>query len=82
MREPGFGRNVRGTVTVYSDALCTTQIASFTAGSCTNIAGNPQASGRKFTVTAAPTGGTCPASGGQPMGSVAPTGATTYCCTP
>jgi hypothetical protein len=72
-------------MSVYSDALfstCTTGIATFNAGGCANLNGNPSVYGRKATITQAPSGGTCPPSGGQPTGSVAPSDPTTFCCVP
>jgi hypothetical protein len=77
------GATCSATISVYaSGSSCTgTPAATFAAGTCTNLAGNPQITVRKATITA-PTGGACPASGGAATGSATGTGATTYCCIP
>ncbi|HRI70627.1 MAG TPA: hypothetical protein PK156_40625, partial [Polyangium sp.] len=74
------------TVHIYSDLAvntCNTEIASFNAGSCTPLTGNPTAFGRSATVTG-PTGGSCnvTAGGGNAMGSLTPVNPTTFCCVP
>jgi hypothetical protein len=72
-------------MSVYSDTTqntCTTLAATFNAGGCGNLNGNPAVYSRKATVTQPPTGGTCPASGGQPTGSIMPSDPTTFCCIP
>lgn len=72
-------------MSVYSDNTthtCNTLQTTFNAGGCGNLNGNPAVYSRKATVTQPPTGGTCPASGGQPTGSIAPSDPTTFCCVP
>jgi hypothetical protein len=72
-------------MSVYSDNTtntCTTLATTFNAGGCGDLVGNPAVYSRKATVTQAPSGGTCPASGGQPTGSIMPSDPTTFCCVP
>lgn len=79
------GASCDATITLYSDQTlntCTTQVTSFSAGTCANVSGNPALVGRKATITA-PTGGACAASGGgQPTGALTPSNATSFCCIP
>jgi len=80
------GGSCNATIMVYGDIAvntCNTQIASFTAGSCANLAGNPAVFGRKATITG-PTGGSCgvKAGSGQAIGALTPINATTFCCLP
>ncbi|MBK9259601.1 MAG: hypothetical protein IPM54_07145 [Polyangiaceae bacterium] len=84
--EAPAGSTCDATIKIYSDAAvntCTTEIASFMAGGCANLMGNPTVFGRAATVTA-PTGGSCAvkAGGGQATGALTPTNATTFCCIP
>jgi hypothetical protein len=84
---PGGG-SCSATVTVYSATsvnTCTGLVATLnptsTAGACTSLAGNPTTASRKATFSQV-TGGACPASGGQPSGTVTPQSPTTFCCIP
>ncbi len=83
------GGTCGASVQVFSDSLqnqCTvgpiaTMAVTNAAGACANIAGNPTVSNHKATITA-PTGGSCPATGGAPIGAALPdpATATTFCC--
>jgi hypothetical protein len=84
------GASCSATVTVYNNQqvnscdaahLIATLHPSTAAGDCTNITGNPATVSRKAVFTA-PTGGTCAASGGVPMGTAVPASPRTYCCIP
>ncbi len=73
-------------VSVYSDqttSTCNTLVASFQAGNCANIAGNPGVFSKKLTVVQPPAGGSCAitAGGGLATGSVTLGQPTTICCT-
>lgn len=79
------GATCAATIQVFSTgpATCTgIPVASFTAGSCANLLGNPAVASRRATVTTAPTGGQCGPTGGAPTGTAVGSGATTYCCIP
>jgi len=70
-----------GTVGVYSDAACSAsqlQGSESTGQSCT---GRYTFSSLELTGST-PSGGSCTASGGQEVGALIPTGATTFCCMP
>jgi hypothetical protein len=75
------------TVTVYSatNQTCTGLLATLkpttTAGDCKNLTGNPTVSGREATFSTV-SNGSCPASGGQAMGTATPSSPTTFCCIP
>lgn len=72
------------TISVYTDAgnnQCNTVGATFQAGGCGNLSGNPAVKGRKATISA-PMGGSCTPGVAIPSGTVTPTNATTFCCTP
>lgn len=69
-------------VQLYSDNACINETASFAAGSCDNLTGNPDVRGRRLTTTQPPTGGACPPAGGQPTGGTTPMTPTTFCCIP
>jgi hypothetical protein len=78
------GSTCDATIKIYSDVavnVCNTEIASFTAGGCANLTGNPAVFGRAATITG-PTGGGCnvKAGGGQATGALTPVNATTFCC--
>lgn len=72
------------TVTLYSAATCTAPTATFPAGGCANLTGNPAIRGRRLTLNQGPSGGSCSSSpsGGQPSGAATPSVATTFCCIP
>lgn len=76
------GSTCTATVQLYSDNLCGNLTASFPAGGCANLAGNPAVRGRRLSVTQPPTGGGCAADGGDPTGETTPTTPTTFCCVP
>ncbi len=74
-------------VSLFSNAApntCTTLLTTLESNSCVNLAGNPALVGsRSATVMNAPTGGSCPVTGGGvPSGGVTPTSPTTFCCLP
>ncbi len=76
----GIDCDTNSVLQTWSDSLCSqVKLATLPV---------PQACGtdagvlRGATFTTRPTGGSCPASGGQPGGSVAPAALTTICCTP
>jgi hypothetical protein len=82
------GGDCSAAVTIYSDGTvntCNSLVATINVnsqtGACANLTGNPATIGRKATLSA-PTGGSCPATGGQPMGTATPTMPTTFCCIP
>ncbi|EYF02820.1 hypothetical protein [Chondromyces apiculatus] len=82
---PAANGSCPATVSLYSDPganSCVTLVTSFPAGTCMNIAGNPTLAGRTVSTPGAPTGGTCPASGGTPNGTATPIEPTTICCIP
>ena len=72
------------TLKLYGDQavnVCTTQLTSFVAGDCANLAGNPGVFGRNATITMPPSGGSCGVTGGGvASGTLTPTNATTFCC--
>lgn len=72
------------TISLWGDTtigVCTTPVASFKAGQCTNLTGNPDIHGRTDQVTKAPTGGSCqPAGASNPTGQVTEKNPTTFCC--
>lgn len=74
------------TMGVYDDpavGTCNNSVASFTAGSCFDLTGNPAIFGLTATVTGAPSGSSCSVTGGgQPTGQVTPETPTTFCCLP
>ncbi len=80
------GQTCPTTITIYSGNTTQCQgtvVATITAGKCDDDAsiGNQQIGDRKMATTAAPQGGMCPHTGGDPMGTVMPTDPTTFCCT-
>jgi hypothetical protein len=82
------GGSCSATITVYSDNTidtCTTLIAtlnpSTSQGDCKGLSGNPGVGSRQA-VYGPVTPGTCAPGGGTPSGSLTPSGATTFCCTP
>lgn len=80
------GSTCDATIKVYSDVavnMCTTEIASFPAGSCANLMNNPAVFGRSAVITP-PSGGSCNVKpgGGQVMGALTPVDPTTICCIP
>lgn len=73
------------TLDVYSTDACSgTPIATFAAGSCANLTGNPRIGGRKGTVTMPPNGGSCTPTklNPLPVGGIAESTPTTFCCLP
>ncbi|HSN99447.1 MAG TPA: hypothetical protein VLS89_14225, partial [Candidatus Nanopelagicales bacterium] len=82
---PGANGVCPATVTIYSDTqsnTCVTAVATFAAGTCFNLANNPNIAGRTVSAPGAPTGGACPATGGTPTGAATPINPKTYCCVP
>jgi hypothetical protein len=80
------GATCDATIKIYGDVgvnKCMTEIASFNAGGCANLMGNPDVFGRAATIVG-PTGGTCgvTAGGGQATGALTPANPTTFCCIP
>jgi hypothetical protein len=81
------GQTCDATITVYAGNTGTCSgavVATFTAGQCDDNATimNRQIGDRKITnVSGTPSGGMCPHTGGDPMGTVTPTMPTTFCCT-
>ena len=82
------GGSCSATVNVYSastSTTCQSLVATLhpteSAGDCANLAGNPTVASRSATFSAV-SGGACAAGGGDPVGEVTPTGATTFCCVP
>ena len=79
------GSTCSATVTLYSTPGCNagTSVATLhptsQAGDCKPLAANPYVGGRQAVFTA-PVGGTCPPSGGQPVGVATPQSPTTFCC--
>jgi hypothetical protein len=70
-------------IKVYAGATCTGGLLqSFTAGGCASLLNNPAVGAHQATVAQPPTGGMCAATGGQAMGTQAPTSPTTFCCIP
>lgn len=74
------------TIKIYGDVavnVCNTEIASFPAGGCANLSGNPAVFGRSA-ILSGPTGGTCGVKpgGGQTTGALTPINPTTFCCIP
>jgi hypothetical protein len=77
------GSTCAATIRVYSDptqTTCNTLVTSFPAGTCVDLNGNPTLGSREATITQEPSGGTCPAAGGAPIGTAAPALPTTFCC--
>ncbi len=77
------GGTCAGNLTVYADTFnnsCTSPDATFAAGACANLSGNPAVGPAKFTQTMAPAGGTCSPIGGQPVGIATKTFPQTFCC--
>ncbi len=74
------------TIKLHSDDACAINppIATFTAGSCANLTGNPRIGGREASVTQAPNGGSCTPTVSNPMptGSLTESTPTTFCCLP
>lgn len=73
------------TVNIYSDTAdntCISLVASFQAGTCADVMGNPTLSNREAIPGAGPTGGSCIPSASTPTGTVMPTNPTTFCCIP
>lgn len=75
-----------GRVSLYEDTTCATQLEAISVASsgsaCVDVQppGAPLASARLSMLAYEP--GTCPATGGEPTGSLTPTGPTTFCCRP
>lgn len=72
-------------VTIYSSSAqgtCQSALGTFAAGTCMNVAGNPNLAGRTATAPGAPSGGMCLGSGGTPTGTATTTNPTTFCCIP
>jgi hypothetical protein len=77
------GSTCAGNITTHADSglnSCLSPVATFQAGTCTNLTGNPAIGNSKFTVTTPPTAGSCAPSGGQPSGMAVKTFPQTYCC--
>lgn len=72
------------TINIYSDTApgCMNLIASFPAGECFDLVGNPTIAARAATAPGAPTGGSCLPSTPAATGTVMPTSPTTFCCIP
>ncbi len=81
---PPSGGTCPTTIAIYSDTggVCNTKVAEFQAGSCADVAGNPNLAGRTASAPGAPTGATCAPSGGQPTGTATPDLPVTFCCAP
>jgi hypothetical protein len=82
--DPPAGGTCSATIRLYSDlqvGICNNQVVSFQAGTCVNLAGNPNVAGRRATISAV-SGGTCQATGGSPTGTAVPANPTTFCCIP
>jgi hypothetical protein len=80
------GGTCSASVTWYPTTNCTgtavgTANLTTTTPACIALASNPAVGSRKGTFTP-PSGSTCTPSGGQPSGTAAPNGATTFCCVP
>ena len=72
-------------IELHSDDPCVAlPIATFQAGTCAPLVGNPRIGGRVATVTEAPNGGSCTPTQVDPakMGGVAAGDPTTFCCLP
>jgi hypothetical protein len=77
------GATCAGTIKVFSDQIlnsCNALDATFPAGGCAALNGNPAVGPATFAQTMAPAGGTCAASGGMPSGTATKTFPTTFCC--
>jgi hypothetical protein len=73
-----------GEITIYSDTndvACTTEVITFAAGDCADLAGNPTVAGRVFEVTSPPSGA-CTPSGGEVSGAPSLGAPLTVCCLP
>ena len=78
-----LGSTCAGSYSVFSDTqvnVCSQLATTFDAGTCKNFPGNPVVGPVLFTQTMAPTGGSCAAVGGMPLGQATPTFPTTFCC--
>lgn len=83
--DPPTGATCAGNITVYADTFtnsCLSPDATFAAGTCANLMGDPAVGSAKFTQTMAPSGGGCAvtAGSGQPSGTVTKTFPHTFCC--
>lgn len=81
------GTTCAAKIHVYSDVAvntCNTEVASFDAGSCTALTGNPTVFGRAATMLTGPTGGQCAVmpGGGDASGTIVAVNPTTFCCIP
>jgi hypothetical protein len=80
------GSTCKASLSLFSEQFansCMNKVATFDAGSCTNLSGNPGVFGRSAVITEPPSGGSCGVTGGgQPTGSLTPANATTFCCIP
>jgi hypothetical protein len=79
------GATCTATTRIYSGAMRGTcsgdLVAMVDGGACTALTGNPTVGVRGASVTP-PKGGSCPPSGGQPVGTLTPAMPTTFCCVP
>jgi hypothetical protein len=75
------GGSCSANITIYSDMACSADAVTFGAGTCAPISGNKAVAGM-VAGNIAINKGTCPASGGAPMGDAVPSQPTTFCCVP
>jgi hypothetical protein len=73
-----FGTGTNAILHVYSDTSCNTEVWAGVPpfGTCVS------ANGVSMNMTGTAAGGSCTVGGGQPTGTVTPTGQTTICCSP
>ncbi|MEZ4299416.1 MAG: hypothetical protein R3B70_30980 [Polyangiaceae bacterium] len=79
------GSTCAGNITTHADSVqnqCLSPVATFPAGTCQNLTGNPAIGNSKFTVTSPPAGGSCTPGGGMPSGTAVGTFPQTFCCMP
>jgi hypothetical protein len=69
-------------ITVFSDAGCTANPTTFAAGNCASLGAMNLAVVGRTASGIVVTPGSCAPSGGEPIGTVAPITATTFCCVP
>jgi len=72
-------------VTIYSDTGCATPVGSGNSNTCVDLggAGTAAVGSAMTTLVTAPSGGSCPSTGGGvPSGAVTETDPTTFCCLP
>lgn len=77
------GGTCAGTISTHADSFlnqCLSPVATFPAGTCMDLVGNPAAGNSKFTVTTPPSGGACAPSGGVASGIAVGTFPQTFCC--